>query len=202
MLKMEMTDLPDSSQRQLLNYLELLTKWNRVYNLTAVRDMTEMKTKHIEDSLAVLPYVYGTRILDVGTGAGLPGLVLAIARPDCHCVLLDSSAKKIRFIQQALIELNIQNVETVCTRIETFQTKTPFHTVISRAYASLSRFYTQTVPFITKEGCLLAMKGVYPETEIAEIADLAVHVKCVPLQIAQLSAQRHLVIMRSNVEAV
>jgi len=199
--KMEMTNLPQSSQRLLLNYLDLLATWNRVYNLTAVRDVVQMRTKHIDDCLAVLPYICGTRILDVGTGAGLPGLVLAIARPDWHCVLLDSSAKKIRFVQQAIIDLKIQNVEAVCTRIEAFQPKEKFNTVISRAYTSLSRFYTQTLPFVTAEGCLLAMKGLYPETEIAQLAGLPLHLECLPLEIPQLSAQRHLILMRPNVEA-
>jgi len=93
-------DLPASTQTQLLNYLELLAKWNRVYNLTAVRDKAQMIPKHVLDSLAVLPYVCGTRILDVGTGAGLPGLLLAIARPNLQCFLLDSSAKKIRLLSR------------------------------------------------------------------------------------------------------
>lgn len=187
-------------QTKLLNYLELLAKWNQAYNLTAVRDIAQMIPKHVFDSLAVLPYICGTQILDVGTGAGLPGLLLAIARPDWQCVLLDSSAKKIRFVKQAIIELEITNVETVCTRIEKFNPplkkgRGGFSTIISRAYTNLHRFYTQTARLCMTNGCLLAMKGVFPKTEIAEMVQLPVHLESVPLQIPQLSAQRHLIIM-------
>ncbi len=189
-------NLSGSIQTQLLNYLELLAKWNRVYNLTAVRDMRDMVPKHVLDSLAVLPYVCGTKILDVGTGAGLPGLLLAIARPDWQCVLLDSNAKKIRFVKQAVIELQIENVEVVCTRIEAFNPPFEFSTMISRAYASLHNFYMQTKRLCAVDGCLLAMKGVYPETEIAQMVDLPVHLECFPLQIPQLQAQRHLIVIQ------
>jgi 16S rRNA (guanine527-N7)-methyltransferase len=189
--------LSDSTQTQLLNYLELLVKWNRVYNLTAVRDMAQMIPKHILDSLAVLPYCRGTQILDVGTGAGLPGLILAIARPDWQCVLLDSNAKKIRFVRQAIIELEIKNALAECTRIELFNPQSKFSTVISRAYTTLHRFYTQTARLCT--GSLLAMKGVYPEAEMAQMARLPVHLETFPLQVPQLAAQRHLIVMqRSN----
>ncbi|HEC85714.1 MAG TPA: 16S rRNA (guanine(527)-N(7))-methyltransferase RsmG [Thioploca sp.] len=221
-------------QTQLLNYLELLAKWNQVYNLTAVRDVAQMIPKHVLDSLAVLPYIYGTPILDVGTGAGLPGLLLAIVRPDWQCVLLDSSAKKIRFVQQAIIELEIKNARAVCTRIETFnpapverpfekrgtaegafektierrcekremierlkeKTEEKFGTIISRAYANLHRFYTQTQRLCATDGRLLAMKGIFPETELAQMAGLPAHLETIPLQVPQLQAQRHLIVMR------
>jgi 16S rRNA (guanine527-N7)-methyltransferase len=185
--------LSESTQTQLLNYLELLVKWNRVYNLTAVRDVAQMIPKHVLDSLVVLPYVNGAQILDVGTGAGLPGLILAIARPDWQCVLLDSNAKKIRFVRQAIIELKIKNALAEYTRIEAFNPPEKFSTVISRAYSSLHRFYTQTARLCAADGGLLAMKGVYPETEIAQLAGLPVHLESFPLQVPLLTAQRHLI---------
>jgi len=191
-------DLAASTETQLLNYLELLAKWNRVYNLTAVRDKAKMIPKHVLDSLAVLPYVCGTRILDVGTGAGLPGLLLAIARPNWQCVLLDSSAKKIRFVKQAIIELELKNAIAICSRVEKFQPNEKFNTVISRAYASLPLFYTQTAPLCAIDGCLLAMKGTYPETEIAQMSSSPIHFDSFPLQVPQLEAQRHLIVMRPH----
>ncbi len=192
--------LSDSTQTQLLNYLELLVKWNRVYNLTGVRDVAQMIPKHILDSLTVLPYVRGAQILDVGTGAGLPGLILAMARPDWQCVLLDSNAKKIRFVKQAIIELDIKNAVAECTRIEAFHPSYKFNTIISRAYTSLFRFYTQTGRLCTMDGGLLAMKGVYPETEMAEMADLPVHLESFSLEIPKEAAQRHLIVMQINRE--
>jgi len=191
-------NLSDLTQTQLLNYLELLVKWNRVYNLTGVRDVAEMIPKHILDSLTVLPYVRGAQILDVGTGAGLPGLILAMARPDWQCVLLDSNAKKIRFVKQAIIELDIKNAVAECTRIEAYHPTVKFNTIISRAYASLHRFYTQTARLCTIDGGLLAMKGVYPETEIAEMA--GVHLETFSLELPKNAAQRHLIVMQINKE--
>lgn len=194
-------NLSQSTETQLLNYLELLSKWNRIYNLTAVRDLAQMIPKHILDSLAVLPHICGTEILDVGTGAGLPGILFAIVRPDWHCVLLDSNAKKIRFVKQAIIELKLENVETVHTRIEAFNPPDKFSTIISRAYANMLHFYTQTARLCASNGCLLAMKGVYPETEIAQFADLPVHLESFSLQIPTLSAQRHLIVMRPLIKS-
>ncbi|MDM8559639.1 16S rRNA (guanine(527)-N(7))-methyltransferase RsmG [Candidatus Parabeggiatoa sp. HSG14] len=197
-------DFSVSTQKQILDYLHLLEKWNRVYNLTAVRDITQMISKHVLDSLAVLPYIHGTQILDVGTGAGLPGLLLAMTHPDWQCVLLDSNAKKTRFIRQAVIELGIKNVEIVCTRIEAFNPileesgeDKKFSTIISRAYASLSHFYQQTARLCAVNGCLLAMKGIYPKDEIAELTDLPLTIESFPLKVPQLEAQRHLIVMRS-----
>jgi 16S rRNA (guanine527-N7)-methyltransferase len=188
--------------KQFLDYLYLLEKWNRVYNLTAVREIAQMIPKHILDSLAILPYVCGPQILDVGTGAGLPGLLLAIARPDWQYVLLDSRAKKIRFVQQAIIELEIKNVEAVCTRVETFNPTLEksgddikFNTIISRAYASLHLFHQQTARLCAIDGHLLAMKGVCSEEEIAEMTQLPVRLESFPLNIPQLQAQRNLIVM-------
>ncbi len=187
-------NLSAATQTQLLDYIQLLDKWNQVYNLTGVRQLSDMIPKHIFDCLAILPYVCGKEILDVGTGAGLPGLLLAIARPDWHCVLLDSSAKKIRFVKQAILELKINNAEVVCTRLEKFQPSYKFSCIISRAYSNLQQFYTQSVHLCASKGCLLAMKGVYPDTEIAQVS--GVKIETIALKIPQLAAQRHLIIMR------
>ncbi|OQW94554.1 MAG: 16S rRNA (guanine(527)-N(7))-methyltransferase RsmG [Beggiatoa sp. IS2] len=186
-------ELPVTVQQQLLAYLDLLAKWNRVYNLTAIREVEQMLPKHIFDSLAVLPHLHGEHILDIGTGAGVPGLILAMAHPMGHYVLLDSQAKKIRFVRQAIIELGITNVQVECIRIELFKPSIIFSTLITRAFSSLRDFYGQTRHLHTPESQLLAMKGIYPQTEIAEIVDLPVKITSLPLQIPQLSAQRHLI---------
>ncbi|MDM8566161.1 16S rRNA (guanine(527)-N(7))-methyltransferase RsmG [Candidatus Halobeggiatoa sp. HSG11] len=182
-----------SSANQILNYLKLLDQWNKVYNLTAVRNIEQMLPKHVFDSLTVLPYIRGTKVLDVGTGAGLPGLILAIARPDLQIVLLDSNSKKIRFVKQAIIELKIANAMAICTRTEDSNYKEEFTTVISRAYTNIYDFYTQTVKFIDKNGCLLAMKGIYPEAEIIAMKQLPVEIKSITLQVPMLPADRHLI---------
>lgn len=180
-------NIDTKAQQQILDYLALLKKWNRVYNLTAIAD-EEMIPKHVLDSLAVLPHICGTRILDVGTGAGLPGLLLAIARPDWQCVLVDSNAKKIRFIKQVIIELKLDNVEAVSSRIENFNDQKLFDTIISRAYADIEVFYMQTKRLCSNGGCLLAMKGKKPE-----IAAIKASIKIIPLKIPYLQAARHLV---------
>lgn len=194
-------NISEFQKTQILNYLTLLVTWNQVYNLTAVRDLEQMISKHVLDCLAVLPYVCGTRILDVGTGAGLPGLLLAIVRPLWQCVLLDSNAKKIRFVQQAIIELKIQNALAVRSRIEKFNPSQEkidekFDTIISRAYSDIYCFYQQTLPFCATGGCILAMKGIYPATEITQMADLPISMENFSLQIPQLQAQRHLIVIR------
>jgi len=184
------------TQTQLLNYLQLLSKWNHVYNLTAIREIETMLAKHILDSLAVLPYLKGQRLLDVGTGAGVPGLVLAMAQPTWQWVLIDSNAKKLRFVQQAIMELEITNVEIVKTRIEDYSPVENFNTILCRAYSSLSEFYHQTARLCAIEGCLLAMKGTYPVTEMAELTTLPISIQTIALQVPQLMAERHLIILR------
>jgi 16S rRNA (guanine527-N7)-methyltransferase len=189
-------DLSDTTQAQLLDYLRLLEKWNHVYNLTAITEFSDMIPKHLFDCLAVLPYICDDKILDVGTGAGLPGLVLAIAHPDWTCTLLDSNSKKTRFVQQVVAELNLNNVHLVTERIEDFETEERFSTVISRAYTSLHNFLAQTEELCEPRGRILAMKGLYPEQEIAELVHLPVKLETVTLHVPQLSAQRHLIVMR------
>ena len=154
-----------------VSFLQLLTQWNKTYNLTGVRDPEQMVLYLVLDSLAVLPYLRGDHGLDVGTGAGVPGLILALARPDMRWVLLDSRQKKTRFITQAIMELRLPNVETVRARVEEYRPAVLFTTVITRAFGSLGKFYESTKHLIAPEGILLAMKGGDVAGEIEELKE-------------------------------
>lgn len=153
----------------LVQYLLLLQKWNQAYNLTAIRDMDSMITLHILDSLAILPWVHGTRLLDVGTGAGLPGIPLALARPDLQVVLLDSNGKKVRFLQEVKRALALNNVDIVQTRVENYHPTHGFDTVTSRAFSDLQQMLTNTEHLIAQNGIWLAMKGRYPQAELVNM---------------------------------
>lgn len=188
--------ISEIQQQQLIAYLLLLHKWNQAYNLTAIRRLDEMVSKHLLDSMAVIPYIRGNYCLDVGTGAGLPGLVLAMLAPQQHWVLLDSNNKKTRFLQQAVIEFDLKNVEVVCNRIEQFQPKRTFDTIVSRAYSELQKFYQQTQHFCTAKGLLIAMKGVYPEAELQAFENCGRIWKSVSLDVPFLNAERHLILFQ------
>ena len=176
-----------------IEYLELLQQWNKAFNLTAIRDPEKMVMLHILDSLSINPYLHGARIIDVGTGAGLPGIPLALVNPDRHFTLLDSNSKKTRFLTQVVADLKIPNVEVVHARCESFHPDKCFDSIISRAFASLKVMLATTQHLICKHGQFLAMKGIYPENEIAEIPEefsmLAVHA----IRIKGLDAERCLV---------
>ncbi|MBL7481697.1 16S rRNA (guanine(527)-N(7))-methyltransferase RsmG [Legionella bononiensis] len=150
----------------LWHYLLLLKKWNSAYNLTAVRDPESMISRHLLDSLAIIPWIKGNRILDVGTGAGLPGIPLAIAKPDIQFVLLDSNGKKIRFLNEVKRQLDLKNLEIVQFRVENYHPAQGFDTVTSRAFSSLEQMIYWTQHLIAKNGIWLAMKGRYPDTEL------------------------------------
>lgn len=152
-----------------MQYLSLLYKWNQAYNLTAVRDMDSMVTRHLLDSLAILPWVKGPRLLDVGTGPGLPGIPLALANPSLQLVLLDSNGKKIRFLQEVKRVLALDNVEIVQARVESYLPEQRFDTVTSRAFSELQHMLSCTEHLIATDGIWLAMKGRYPEAELANI---------------------------------
>ena len=158
--------LSAEAQRKLLDYLALLHKWNKVYNLTAIRDPQQMVSHHLLDSLAVMPYLWAGRWLDVGCGAGLPGLVLAISKPDWQFSLLDSNSKKTSFVQQAIIELGLHNVSVHCARVEEWQPKELFDGIISRAFTELGDFLRSTRHLVAPHGRWAAMKGA-PEQELA-----------------------------------
>jgi 16S rRNA (guanine527-N7)-methyltransferase len=179
---------------QLLAYLDLLARWNRTYNLTAVRDPAEMVTRHIVDSLAVLPWVPGGRLLDAGTGAGLPGIPLAIARPELQVTLLDSAGKKIRFLNHVCRELRLANAGPLQARLETYVAVTPFDAIVSRAFASLAAFAT-AARHLAGAAPLLAMKGRYPEEELAALPDWVRLDSVEALAVPGLQEDRHLVIM-------
>ena len=181
----------------LMEYVTELMNWNRVYNLTSVRKPTDIVTRHILDSLTILPYLHGERILDIGTGAGLPGIPLAIACPEREFVLLDSSSKKLRFVQQTLGILNLDNVTLEDSRVEEFQTEALFDTVICRAFSDLPDFYRYAARLCNAGGRMLAMKGVYPMTEVECLDDKSVIDDVVSLKVPGLDAERHLVIMHA-----
>lgn len=179
---------------QLLGLLALLHKWNRAYNLTAVRDVEEMVSRHVLDSAVVAPYVHGPRVLDVGAGPGLPGIVLAILDPELQVTLLDSNGKKVRFQRQAVMELGLTNVTPTQTRVEQFHGQA-FDQVISRAFASLVDFVTLTHTLPAANGQWLAMKGPGADDELRDLpADIALqerHLLSVPFE----TAERQLLIL-------
>lgn len=188
--------LSAEQQQKLLDYIALLQKWNRVYNLTAIREPEDMLCHHLLDSLAVLPWVSTGRLIDVGTGGGLPGIPLAIARPDLQITLLDSNHKKTTFLRQVCIELGLVNVTVECLRVDTYAPPLPFDMVISRAFSDLSEFVLLTVRLCRPGGALLAMKGVYPHDELARLPPEFSRNEVVALNVPGLEAQRHLVIIR------
>jgi 16S rRNA (guanine527-N7)-methyltransferase len=186
---------PDAPER-LIQYVALLTKWNRVYNLTSVRKPKEMVTRHILDSLSVAPYLQGMRVLDVGTGAGLPGIPLAIACPERMFVLLDSSSKKLRFVRQVVSELGLNNATVENIRIEDYRPDTLFNTVVCRAFSALEDICKPARRVCQADGLLLAMKGVYPVAEMEGLSDASLVRDVIPLVVPGLDAERHLVMLR------
>lgn len=178
----------------LLAYLDLMAKWNRVYNLTAIADPSRMVRHHLLDSLAVLPHIDAETLLDVGSGAGLPGIPLALARPGLRVTLLEASQKKAAFLQQAAIALRLGNVEVVQARAEDYRPQTPFPRIISRAFSELADFVRLTTHLLAAGGRWLAMKGVYPLAEIERLEGARV-LEVVRLIVPNLDAERHLVIM-------
>ena len=193
--------LPPGAGDKLAAYLELLAKWNRTYNLTAIREPEKMVTHHVLDSLAVLPHLQDPKLakslslLDVGSGAGLPAVPLAIARPAWRVVALDSSQKKGTFVRQAASELSLANLEAVVSRVEGYLPVTLFDVVISRAFSDLATFAESSARHLVPGGRLVAMKGVRPDEEIAQLPPAYHVVETVPLAVPGIDAARHLVIM-------
>jgi 16S rRNA (guanine527-N7)-methyltransferase len=163
-------NVTDHQVNQLLAFIKLIEKWNKAYNLTAIRDMQEMARLHILDSLAILPHVEGKRVIDIGTGAGLPGIPLAICLPETGFTLLDSNAKKTRFVQQVVLELKLKNVEVCHSRAENFHPEKAYDAVLTRAFASLPDIVKLTAHLLGKGGVLLAMKGQSLDAELEQIA--------------------------------
>ena len=182
-------------QAKLIAYLMLLEKWNKVFNLSAIRDPQQMVSHHLLDSLAVVPYLWSGRWLDVGCGAGVPGLVLAIVQPDWQFTLLDSNSKKTSFVQQAIIELGLPNVNVYCARAEEFQVEDKFDGIISRAFTELGGFLRVTRHLIAPQGRWAAMKGV-AEQELAGLPNECLVERVIPLCVPGLEAARSLVIAK------
>ena len=185
----------DATQASLLEYLQLLIKWNRAYNLTAVREPAQMVTRHLLDSLAIAPFLTGQRLIDVGTGGGMPGVPMAILFPRREFHLLDSNGKKTRFLFQVKTALGLDNMIVHQARVESFRSEAPFDAVLSRAFASLEGMVTGCRHLLAEGGHFLAMKGAFPQEELDAVAAAcqleAVHALDVP----GLGEQRHLVDM-------
>lgn len=187
--------LSESQLAQCVQYVALLDKWNSAYNLTSIRDPQEMLIKHVLDSLVVAPYLTGQHFIDVGTGPGLPGVLLAIYYPEKQFTLLDSLGKRIRFLNQVKMQLKLQNITPIQSRVEDHQPVPGYDGVISRAFASLNDMLSWCKHLPAPNGRFFAMKGAAVQEEIAALPDFvkvdAIH----PLQVPQLDAQRHLVVL-------
>lgn len=187
--------LDRDTQQRLLDYIVLIEKWNRVHNLTAIREPEKMVSHHLLDSLAVSPHLHAKRLLDVGSGAGLPGIPLALANPGTHVVLLDSNHKKVAFLNQAAMELKLKNTEVCSERVESWQTPTRFDVIISRAFADMGEFVRVTRHLLAPGGMFAAMKGLHPYEEIGGLPPECKVRQVLPLAIPGLEAARHLVLI-------
>jgi 16S rRNA (guanine527-N7)-methyltransferase len=182
----------------LLNYHQLLVKWNKAYNLTAVRNPEEMISRHIIDSLSISPFIEGKRFLDVGTGAGLPGVILAILYPERMFDLLDSNGKKTRFLFQVKTELALSNINIFQCRVEQHQLEQPYDGILSRAFASLAGMLESSRHLLAQSGRYYAMKGVRPEDELRTIEKDYIVEACHSLNVPAADGQRHLVIIKNR----
>jgi 16S rRNA (guanine527-N7)-methyltransferase len=189
-------NLPEEAQRQLLAFRDLLLKWNKTYNLTALRDPAQAVSHHLLDSLAILPHVGNGNLLDVGSGGGLPGIPLAIAKPELAVSMVDTVQKKTTFLQQAVIELALRNVTVHHARVEEMQGQ--YAQISSRAFAELGLFISLTRHLLAPDGRWLAMKGVRPDDELQALpADITVEA-IIPLSVPGLDAERHLIILKAG----
>lgn len=190
-------DISQEKQETLMKYLALLQKWNKVYNLTAIRNVEQMISHHLLDSLVVLPQLWPGKWLDVGCGAGLPGLVLAICRPEWEFTLLDSNSKKTSFVQQVIIELGLHNVCVRCARVEELPSNEKYDGIISRAFAETADFVKLTRHLLAEKGRWAAMKGA-PEQELQHLPGDVVVERIIPLNVSGLDAARCLVILKAK----
>jgi 16S rRNA (guanine527-N7)-methyltransferase len=191
-------EVPQGAEATFARYLELIEKWNRVHNLTAVRETDQMVVLHLLDSLSLLPHLGEAKtLLDVGSGPGLPGIPVAVARPDIAVTLLDSNHKKCAFLRQANAELGLANVEVACERVEHWNTEQRFDVVVSRAFSELADFVAQAKHLVAPAGHLIAMKGVYPFEEIARVPASHKVARVLELAVPHLEAKRHLVFVEA-----
>ncbi len=192
-------DLTEKQQSLLLAYLALLVKWNKAYNLTAVRAVTEMISRHLLDSLSILPYAEkGNYWLDVGSGGGMPGIPLAIMYPDKEYTLIDSNGKKTRFLTQVALELQLTNVHAVNERVENFHVEQPYDGIISRAFSAIANFVTLTQHLADNHTSWLAMKGVFPEEEIQALPSEFRVESNYKLTVPNCAGQRHLLVIKQR----
>ena len=188
-------DVAAPARQRLIAYLALIEKWNKVYNLTAIRAPAQMVVEHLLDSLSVAPYIAAGSLLDMGSGAGLPGIPLQIARADLQVTLLESNRKKCAFLRQAAIELQLADLEVICERVEAYRPARPFDGVIARAFADLETIAVHGLPLLGPQGRLYAMKGTEPIDELAALDRSVVVESVTRLHVPGLRAQRHLVVM-------
>ena len=189
-------ELSEAQHEQLLAYLALLIKWNKAYNLTAVRNPDEMVSRHLLDSLSVVPFIKGARWLDVGSGGGMPGIPLAILFPEMNITVLDSNGKKTRFLTQVKLELKLDNLEVIHSRAEAYQPSLPFTGIVSRAFSSLEDFTQWTRHMGDGQTQWLAMKGLHPADELVALpADFTLQ-SAQALAVPGCQGQRHLLILR------
>ncbi|MDX3775217.1 16S rRNA (guanine(527)-N(7))-methyltransferase RsmG [Chromatiaceae bacterium AAb-1] len=190
--------LSEHQLQQCIDYVQLLVKWNNAYNLTSVREPSEMLVKHVMDSLVIAPYLSGENFIDVGTGPGLPGVLLAIYYPEKQFTLLDSLGKRIRFLGQVKLQLGLTNITPLQSRVEDHQPPQGYDGVISRAFASLSDMLHWCRHLTAVNGHFLAMKGAAVQEEIAALPDFVKVTSVQLLSVPQLHAQRHLVILENR----
>lgn len=189
-------DITTEQADKLTGYVQRIDKWNKAYNLTSVRDPKQMMVKHILDSLAVTRFVSGKRVIDVGTGPGLPGMPLAIMLPDIEFTLLDSLGKRVRFMKQCAFELGLTNVTPVHSRVEEHEPAQPYDIVLSRAFASLKDMLHWCQHLVDSSGVFFALKGQFPQSEIDEVSDHFQIGSVEALSVPDLTGERHLVTIR------
>ena len=191
--------ISDKQKNLLIQYVDMLNKWNKAYNLTSVRDPQQMLVRHIMDSIVVEPHLHGQRFIDVGTGPGLPGIPLAIVRPESHFTLLDSLGKRVRFLRQVQHELQLENITPVQSRVEEFPAEPPFDGVISRAFASLQDMISWCSHLPARPaGRFYALKGVLPEDELSSLPQGVLLDRVVRLSVPELEGERHLIVLKPN----
>jgi 16S rRNA (guanine527-N7)-methyltransferase len=189
--------LDETVRDTLLRYVDLLVRWNRSFNLTGTKDPAEIVRRHLLDSLSIAPFLRGSRVLDAGTGAGLPGVVLAAARPQIGFTLLDSSGKKTRFCLQAAAELSLRNVQVVRARLEEYEAEAPFTCVVSRAFEGTPELVAKCRHLLAPGGAVLAMKGAYPKAELEALEAAGRSARVLPLSVPELGADRHLLLVEA-----